>query len=155
MTHNTGIRFSTPEVQLSIGRHKRFRLEQPISYLTNVTEDLGYGTVSMEGGTVSHGAYPDEPMHGNMALLTIVAGFETDLNTVPWWAQWRIDRLKYSMASLPHDYMLQNREKFPSISRKTIDRVYREALIDQGAGKTEVRIRYAGVRINSWWREEL
>ena len=80
--------------------------------------------------------------------------FSTDLSSEPWWIGWRLDRLEYSLPALIHDYMLQHRYLFPEFTRKDIDRVYREALLDQGIGETECAIRYAGVRINSWWREE-
>ena len=80
--------------------------------------------------------------------------FTTDLSSEPWWIGWRLDRLEYSFPAIIHDYMLQHRDLFPEFTRRDIDRVYREALLDQGIGETECAIRYAGVRINSWWREE-
>ena len=84
----------------------------------------------------------------------VLGTFHTDLSSEPWWIGWRLDRLEYGLPALVHDCMLQHRDLFPEFTRRDIDRVYREALLDQGIGETECAIRYAGVRINSWWREE-
>ena len=81
--------------------------------------------------------------------------FRTDLATLPWWVTWWLKKLgKHNLPSIVHDYMLQHRELFPDYTRKMIDQVWREALIDQGVSKRKCQALCKGVRLNSWWREE-
>ena len=123
-------RFSTYEMGLSIGKGKYFTLSSAFDYLTHVT--------------------------GKMRKIYVQPGFKTDLATIPWWAQWYIDRLgDYNQAAVLHDYLLQHRHLFPYLTRKQIDQIYREALEDLGVKKRHCRVMYLAVRANSIWREGL
>jgi len=87
--------------------------------------------------------------------LLYVYPFNTDLASIPWYIQWYLKkRGKWDLPAILHDYMLEHRDEFLLFSRKDIDRVFREACIDQGVSEAECTALYAGVRVNSWWREE-
>lgn len=126
-------RFSVESVLLRKGTEKKFWLEEGFDYRTNIGKS---------GVLERHRAFHIHP-------------FNTDLTSVPWWIQWRLERHGvYDMAAVVHDYLLQHRSEFPELSRKQIDRIFREACLDLGVPEYECKLLYAGVRMYSWWVEE-
>ena len=77
--------------------------------------------------------------------LTIPAGFETDLATVPRFMWWAFPPSgDYNLAAIVHDYLLVHRR--PEISKKFCDEVFREIMHLTGVYCVERCLMYWAVR---------
>lgn len=124
-------RFSTREVELSIGNGYYFQLKKRFFYTTDVRIQQMILNPQIE-----------------------IKPFKTDLSSHPWWTNWMIPaRGKFNLPSIVHDYLLQHPEKFPTMTREQKDLVFVEALEDVGVKRWRCRLMYAGVRVNSFYRE--
>lgn len=80
--------------------------------------------------------------------VAVPAGFQTDLASVPrvplaWW----LTGGHGNRAAVVHDWLLDQ----PGLTRRTCDRVFREALVASGAPGWRTWLMYAGVRIGAMW----
>ena len=147
-------RFSTDTLKLEKTTSNYFDLVEGFAYWTAVAE-----IPALEGcdywDHVVESKFELSDWHFNQCSPIVIQPFKTDLASVPWWVQWRLKKYGvYDFAAVVHDYILQHREGFPKISRKEIDMIFREAMIDLGVPERECRLMYYGVRLNSWWKEE-
>jgi thiosulfate reductase cytochrome b subunit len=84
--------------------------------------------------------------------VTVPAGFQTDLASIPWWCGWLLKRndIPWIVAGVLHDwhYWAQHR------SRLTSDRLLRDVARAEGAPAWHCHIVYAAVRLFGWpsWR---
>ena len=135
-------RFSTDTLKLEKTTSNYFDLVEGFRYLTDVHQGL------FKESTLG---LPNEPF----SVWIDIQPFKTDLTSVPWYIQWRLKKYGvYDFAAVVHDYILQHRELFPELTRKQIDMIFREAMIDLGVPERECQLMYYGVRLNSWWKEE-
>ena len=80
-------------------------------------------------------------------MLQIHPFESTDLATIPWYLQWLVKKHgKHNLPTVLHDYLLQHRDLFPELTRKQIDQIFREAMIDKGVPERDCRVIYNGVR---------
>ncbi len=80
--------------------------------------------------------------------ITVPAGFETDLASVPWFARWYVSRDgDHTKPAMVHDflYVKASEAEFPDVTREQADRVFLEAMTIRGVRQR--RVMYAAVRI--------
>ena len=83
-------------------------------------------------------------------MITVPAGFVTDLASVPALARWYVSRDgDHTKPAIIHDYLYTRASEadFPNISRLDADRVFREAMIIRGVNRIRANILYQSVRL--------
>ena len=84
---------------------------------------------------------------GSSIVLTIPAGFVTDLASVSrllWWVLPPFGR--YTRAAVVHDFLYSGQ----GLSRAIADAIFLEAMTDLGVGRWKRWVMYAGVRLGGW-----
>ena len=82
--------------------------------------------------------------------ITVPAGFTTDLASVPWFARWYVSvDGAHTKPALVHDFLYAKASGtvFPHVTRREADRVFLEALADQGVAPIKRRLMYAAIRL--------
>ena len=127
-------RFSVEELRVSIGKGTHFELLEEFTYTTSVTSPL-------EGPSSS-------------SATLYIRPFGTDFASIPVLVQLRFDKYgKHNLPAVVHDYLLQHRGEYPWLSRRSIDKIFREAMQDQGVNRFDCAWMYAGVRFKSFLKE--
>lgn len=86
-----------------------------------------------------------DAVHG---LIVVPAGFVCDLASYPRLARPFFDRLGRSMRSaVIHDWLYEHQP----LSKRQADRIFREALRDDGNGWLARWLSWAGVAVGGWW----
>lgn len=81
-------------------------------------------------------------------MTVTVMPFSTDLASIQWYLQWLVRKLgPWNMPAILHDYLLDNRHLYPSLTRKEIDQIFAEALKVKKVRWWRRKALYNGVRL--------
>lgn len=79
--------------------------------------------------------------------IIVPKDFVCDLNSLPRFLWWLSPKTDYPEAGAVHDYLYATGD----VSRAMADAVYREALLQLGAGRVRSAIRYWALRVFGCW----
>lgn len=83
-----------------------------------------------------------------LGTITVPAGFETDLASVPWWARcWIAAAGDLAKPAVVHDWLYDARTSERWMSRTTADRAFREAMRVRGVSRFLRTVIYLAVRL--------
>lgn len=94
-------------------------------------------------------------------VVTVPAGWVTDLTSIPWWLPFRRREGTHTLASIVHDYLYAKGEVVSldtighhhqtlSIYRVFADQFYRDVMVELGVGRYRRNLIYRGVRLGGW-----
>jgi hypothetical protein len=79
-----------------------------------------------------------------------VAGFETDLASIPTWVpRWLADPTgRHRGAAIVHDFLVRQ----PGFDRKKADEIFLEAMKVEGVKRWRRRMMWRAVSVQTWWK---
>ena len=90
---------------------------------------------------------------GKPAKITVPAGFENDLASIPRLLTWAFPvNGKHRWAAVVHDWLYHNKGEIEGLklTRKQCDRIFLEGMQTMGVGRVKRSMMYRGVRTGGW-----
>jgi hypothetical protein len=116
---------SFPKLQLVDARRSNtFVLQEPVQYVTD--------------------RFPSLPM------ITVPAGFLTDLASIPRILPMALSKNRIQSAAIVHDWLYRNTEVIKGQTRKKVDLIFKDAMIDNGVARFRASLYYSAVRSFGW-----
>jgi hypothetical protein len=104
-----------------------FKLLEPVKYATSRLKRTGYTPV-----------------------LVATQGFITDLASIPRFLPLSMHRNRVASPAIIHDMLYQAPTQYKGMTRKLADRIFLDAMIDNGVGRIRAHTYYMAVRTFGW-----